>query len=73
MSRLENLPRIAASEVKSKSWNYIHYYFLNQDISEALRKYATGDLLDLGRFSNLDISEIPCKDMEISALSGLAT
>src|SRR5438046_3753931 len=48
MSRLENLPRIAASSVKSKSWNYIHYYFLNQDISEALSKYARGALLDLG-------------------------
>ena len=48
MSRLENLPRIAASNVKSKNWNYIHYYFLNQDISEALNKFAKGDLLDLG-------------------------
>jgi SAM-dependent methyltransferase len=48
MDRQENLPRLDDWRVKSKDWNYIHYYFLIKDITEALSNYAKGDFLDLG-------------------------
>lgn len=48
MDRQENLPRLHDWHVRSKDWNYIHYYFLNQDIKSALETYAKGDFLDLG-------------------------
>ncbi len=48
MYRQENLPRLHDWHVRSKDWNYIHYYFLNQDIKSALETYAKGDFLDLG-------------------------
>lgn len=48
MERLKHLPRLSEATVRSKEWNYIHYYFLNRDISESIQKYAKGDLLDLG-------------------------
>jgi SAM-dependent methyltransferase len=48
MDRQENLPRLDDWRVKSKDWNYIHYYFLIKDITEALSDYAKGDFLDLG-------------------------
>jgi SAM-dependent methyltransferase len=47
MSR-ENLSRINDWHVKSKSPVYIHYYFLNRDIKEAIENYAKGDFLDMG-------------------------
>jgi SAM-dependent methyltransferase len=48
MDRSENLPRLSDWQVKSKNWNYIHYYFLNRDIIDAVSQYAKGCLLDLG-------------------------
>jgi SAM-dependent methyltransferase len=47
MSR-ENLSRISDWHVKSKSPLYIHYYFLNRDIKDAISNYAKGNFLDLG-------------------------
>jgi SAM-dependent methyltransferase len=48
MNRQENLPRISDWQVRSREWNYIHYYFLIRDIREAIDKYAKGDFLDMG-------------------------
>jgi SAM-dependent methyltransferase len=48
MSREKDLPRIATDKISSRQWNYIHYYFLNEDIANALNEFAKGDLLDLG-------------------------
>jgi SAM-dependent methyltransferase len=48
MNREENLPRLSHWQVKSKDWNYIHYYFLIRDIKEAIEKYAKGNFLDMG-------------------------
>lgn len=48
MNREENLPRLSHWKVRSKDWNYIHYYFLIKDTKEAIEKYARGYLLDLG-------------------------
>jgi SAM-dependent methyltransferase len=47
MSR-EKLSRISDWHVKSKSPVYIHYYFLNRDIKDAIVNYAKGDFLDMG-------------------------
>lgn len=46
--RQVHLPRLNSFKIKSKDPNYIHLYFLNQDIKDALNKYARGSLLDLG-------------------------
>ena len=48
MNRAENLPRLSDWHVRSKEWNYIHYYFLIRDIKDAIQQYAKGDFLDLG-------------------------
>ena len=48
MDRTENLPRLSDWHVRSKEWNYIHYYFLIRDIKDAIQQYAKGDFLDLG-------------------------
>jgi len=48
MSRQENVPRVSDWRVKSKHPHYIHYYFLIRDITDALKNYAKGRLLDLG-------------------------
>lgn len=48
MKREENLPRLSDWHVRSKEWNYIHYYFLIRDVKEAIEKFARGQLLDLG-------------------------
>lgn len=42
------LPRLKGITVKKKNPDYIHLYFLMQDIKEALDKYAAKNLLDLG-------------------------
>ncbi|HTM92545.1 MAG TPA: methyltransferase domain-containing protein [Flavisolibacter sp.] len=47
MSR-EKLSRISDWHVKSKNPLYIHYYFLNRDIKDAVVNYAKGDFLDMG-------------------------
>jgi len=46
--REEKLPRLNDWHVKTKDPHYIHYYFLINDIRQAIRTYASGDLLDLG-------------------------
>src|SRR5215213_1224735 len=48
MHREENLPRLNDWHVRSKDWNYIHYYFLIRDIREGIQHYAKGNFLDLG-------------------------
>lgn len=48
MSRKENIGRLSDWHVSSKNPQYIHYYFLNRDIREAIGQYAGGRLLDLG-------------------------
>lgn len=42
------LPRLKGIVLKKKNPDYIHLYFLMQDIKETLDKYAGGYLLDLG-------------------------
>jgi 2-polyprenyl-3-methyl-5-hydroxy-6-metoxy-1,4-benzoquinol methylase len=42
------LPRLKGITVKKKNPDYIHLYFLMKDIKDALDKYATKNLLDLG-------------------------
>lgn len=42
------LPRLTGITVKKKNPDYIHLYFLMQDIKAALDKYASKRLLDLG-------------------------
>jgi 2-polyprenyl-3-methyl-5-hydroxy-6-metoxy-1,4-benzoquinol methylase len=42
------LPRLKGIAVKKKNPDYIHLYFLMQDIKEALNRYASKSLLDLG-------------------------
>lgn len=42
------LPRLSGITVKKKNPDYIHLYFLMRDIKEALDKYASKRLLDLG-------------------------
>ncbi len=42
------LPRLKGITVKKKNPDYIHLYFLMRDIKDALNKYATKRLLDLG-------------------------
>ncbi len=42
------LPRLKGITVKKKNPDYIHLYFLMKDIKDALDKYATKKLLDLG-------------------------
>lgn len=46
--RNEQLPRLAGIELKTKSAHYIHLYFLQVAIHEALTSYTKGYLLDLG-------------------------
>ena len=48
MSRQKNLPRLNGWNIKSRDPHYIHYYFLVNDVKEALGKYAHGNFLDLG-------------------------
>ncbi len=48
LMRQENLGRLDKPDVKSKHPHYIHYYFLLQDIREAISEHASGHLLDLG-------------------------
>lgn len=44
----QEMPRLKGVVIKKKSPDYIHLYFLMQDIKEALNNYAKGSLLDLG-------------------------
>ena len=44
----QELPRLSSIQLKSKSPDYIHLYFLLEDIQDAIEKYASGSLLDLG-------------------------
>lgn len=46
--RKEQLPRLAGVHLKTKAPDYIHLYFLQADIHEALTTHARGQLLDLG-------------------------
>ena len=48
MNREEDLPRLSDWHVRSRDWNYIHYYFLIKDIRDGIQQYAQGHLLDLG-------------------------
>ncbi len=44
----QNLSRISGWQINSKHPYYIHYYFLNRDIKEAIENFARGRFLDLG-------------------------
>lgn len=44
----QELPRLNSIRLKSKAPDYIHLYFLLQDIQYAIENYASGSLLDLG-------------------------
>jgi len=44
----EQLSRISDWHVKSKDPLFIHYYFLNRDVKDAINNYAKGDFLDMG-------------------------
>lgn len=46
--RARNLPRRSSVQIRSKEQYYIHLYFLLRDIEQAIRKYASGKLLDIG-------------------------
>ncbi|MFZ4057776.1 MAG: class I SAM-dependent methyltransferase [Ferruginibacter sp.] len=46
--RAENLPRLSGTKVKTKNVDYIHLYFLLNDLEAAIKKYANGHMLDLG-------------------------
>src|SRR6188472_3462311 len=46
--RQENMSRLSSVNLKPKNPDYIHLYFLLNDVEKAIKKYATGDLLDLG-------------------------
>jgi ubiquinone/menaquinone biosynthesis C-methylase UbiE len=46
--RQENLPRLNSWQIKSKDPQYIHLYFLMQDIKQAIENYAKGYILDVG-------------------------
>jgi SAM-dependent methyltransferase len=43
-----NLRRKQNTTVRSKDPDYIHYYFLLNDVKEAIDNFTCGDLLDLG-------------------------
>jgi len=72
MDRQENLSRLKDWKVRSKDWNYIHYYFLNKDIKYAIEHYAKGNFLDLGCgnkpyeswYQPLTISQVGCDIMQ---------
>lgn len=42
------LYRQSSTRIRSKDPNYIHYYFLMQDIKNAIDAHASGSLLDVG-------------------------
>lgn len=44
----QELPRLSSIHIKTKSPDYIHLYFLLQDIKYAIDKFASGKLLDVG-------------------------
>lgn len=46
--RKEQLPRLSGVHLKTKAPDYIHLYFLQADIHEALTQHARGRFLDLG-------------------------
>ena len=48
MSRQENVPRLNSTRLRKKAPDYIHLSLLLKDIDEAIKNYASGDLLDLG-------------------------
>jgi len=48
MSREENIPRLSNTKLKKKAPDYIHLSLLLEDINEAVKNHASGDLLDLG-------------------------
>lgn len=46
--RAENISRLSSIKLKPKNSDYIHLYFLLQDLKKAIEEYGKGDLLDLG-------------------------
>lgn len=46
--RQEYLQRLSGTKIRSKDQYFIHLYFLLQDVEAALKKNATGSLLDIG-------------------------
>ena len=46
--RQQNLKRLSSIELKSKSPQYIHLYFLLHDVKQAIEEHAFGHLLDIG-------------------------
>lgn len=45
--RAEQLPRLSSTRVKTKAMDYIHLYFLLEDVEQAIQTHAGGYLLDL--------------------------
>ena len=43
-----NLDRLGDTKLKLKNFDYIHLTFLFEDIEAAIKKYAFGDMLDIG-------------------------
>lgn len=46
--RKENISRLSSVQLKPKNSDYIHLYFLLQDIEKAIKEFVKGDLLDVG-------------------------
>ncbi|MBC7688941.1 MAG: class I SAM-dependent methyltransferase [Aquabacterium sp.] len=46
--RAENVSRLSSIKLRAKDSDYIHLYFLLQDLKKAILEYGKGDLLDLG-------------------------
>ncbi|MEO6547800.1 MAG: class I SAM-dependent methyltransferase [Ferruginibacter sp.] len=46
--RKENISRLSSVQLKPKNSDYIHLYFLLQDIAKAIKEFVKGDLLDVG-------------------------
>ena len=46
--RQENIPRLTYLDTNIKDPYYLHFKFLFEDVKAAVRKYAKGDILDIG-------------------------
>ncbi|MBB6235488.1 SAM-dependent methyltransferase [Pedobacter sp. AK013] len=46
--RVKNLNRLNSANVDIKDINYLHYYSYHEDLFGAFKKYASGNLLDIG-------------------------
>lgn len=46
--RAENLDRLSIPKTNINNPSYIEYKFLFKDLEDAIKKYAAGDVLDIG-------------------------